>query len=88
MIPHLKEHLVLLQEQTTSMQCLLLILANIQQATYVAGISGTTNQITVTGSGSEGATPVISLPAEVTVSTSISNWNSKCDNFKHRYISN
>ena len=39
---------------------------------YVAGISGTTNQITVTGSGSEGATPVISLPAEVTVSTSIS----------------
>jgi hypothetical protein len=39
---------------------------------YVAGISGTTNQITVTGSGSEGSTPTISLPADVTVSTSIS----------------
>jgi hypothetical protein len=39
---------------------------------YVSGINGTTNQITVTGSGSEGATPTISLPADVTVSTSIS----------------
>ena len=39
---------------------------------YVAGLNGTTNQITVTGSGSEGATPTISLPAEVTVATSIS----------------
>jgi hypothetical protein len=39
---------------------------------YVAGISGTTNQITVTGSGSDGSTPTISLPADVTVSTSIS----------------
>jgi hypothetical protein len=39
---------------------------------YVAGISGTTNQITVTGSGSEGSTPTISLPADVTVSGSIS----------------
>lgn len=39
---------------------------------YVAGLNGTTNQITVTGSGSEGAIPTISLPAEVTVATSIS----------------
>ena len=39
---------------------------------YVAGLNGTTNQITVTGSGSEGSTPTISLPAEVTVATSIS----------------
>lgn len=39
---------------------------------YVSGISGTTNQITITGSGSEGSTPTISLPSNVTVSTSIS----------------
>jgi hypothetical protein len=50
-------------------------LVNLGQHTvgnYVAGISGTTNQITVTGSGSEGSTPTISLPADVTVETSIS----------------
>ena len=39
---------------------------------YVAGINGTTNQITVTGSGSEGSNPIISLPADVTVATSVS----------------
>lgn len=39
---------------------------------YVAGINGTTNQITVTGSGSEGSNPTISLPADVTVATSVS----------------
>ena len=39
---------------------------------YVAGINGTTNQITVTGSGSEGSSPTISLPADVTVATSVS----------------
>lgn len=39
---------------------------------YVAGINGTTNQITVTGSGSEGSVPTISLPADVTVATSVS----------------
>ena len=39
---------------------------------YVSGINGTTNQITVSGSGSEGSTPTISLPADVTVATSIS----------------
>lgn len=39
---------------------------------YVAVINGTTNQITVTGSGTEGSTPTISLPADVTVSTSVS----------------
>lgn len=39
---------------------------------YVAGLNGTTNQITVTGSGSEGSTPTISLPADVTIATSVS----------------
>ncbi len=32
---------------------------------YVAGISGTTNQITVTSSGGEGSTPTLSLPSSV-----------------------
>lgn len=39
---------------------------------YVAGLNGTTNQITVTGSGSEGSAPTISLPADVTIATSVS----------------
>ena len=35
---------------------------------YVAGISGTTNEIEVSGSGSEGATVTIGLPDNVTIS--------------------
>ena len=35
---------------------------------YVAGVSGTTNEITVSGSGSEGATVTIGLPDDVTIS--------------------
>lgn len=38
---------------------------------YVAGISGTANEITVTGSGSEGASVTISLPANVTIANNL-----------------
>jgi hypothetical protein len=38
---------------------------------YVAGISGTANEITVTGSGSEGANVTISLPANVTIANNL-----------------
>lgn len=38
---------------------------------YVAGITGTANEITVTGSGSEGASVTISLPANVTISNNL-----------------
>lgn len=38
---------------------------------YVAGIAGTANEITVTGSGSEGASVTISLPANVTISNNL-----------------
>ena len=38
---------------------------------YVAGISGTTNEITVSGSGSEGASVTIGLPDNVTVGNNL-----------------
>lgn len=38
---------------------------------YVANISGTTNQISVSGSGSEGASVTIGLPANVTISNNL-----------------
>lgn len=38
---------------------------------YVAGISGTTNEITVTGSGGEGSSITIGLPANVTIANNL-----------------
>lgn len=38
---------------------------------YVAGIAGTTNEISVSGSGSEGASVTIGLPANVTISNNL-----------------
>ena len=38
---------------------------------YVAGISGTANEISVSGSGSEGASVTIGLPANVTISNNL-----------------
>lgn len=38
---------------------------------YVAGVSGTANEISVSGSGSEGASVTIGLPANVTISNNL-----------------
>lgn len=39
---------------------------------YVAGVSGTTNQVTVTGGAGEGSTPVLSLPQDIAVTSNVS----------------
>lgn len=50
---------------TTAIQANSVALGTDTTGDYVAGIGGTTNQITVTSSGGEGSTPTLSLPSAV-----------------------
>ena len=56
---------------TTAIQPNSVALATDTTGNYVAGISGTTNEIEVSGSGSENATVTIGLPDDVTVSNDL-----------------
>lgn len=50
---------------TTAIQANSVALGTDTTGDYVAGVGGTTNQITVTSSGGEGSTPTLSLPSAV-----------------------
>ena len=50
---------------TTTIQANSVALGTDTTGDYVAGVGGTTNQITVTSSGGEGSTPTLSLPSAV-----------------------
>lgn len=50
---------------TTAIQANSVALGTDTTGDYVAGVGGTTNQITVTSSGGEGSTPTLSLPSSV-----------------------
>ena len=56
---------------TTTIQANSVALGTDTTGDYVAGIGGTTNQITVTSSGGEGSTPTLSLPSAVVLPGSL-----------------
>ena len=56
------------EDGTATIQANSVALSTDTTGNYVAGISGTTNEIEVSGSGSEGATVTVGLPDNVTIS--------------------
>ncbi len=56
---------------TTAIQANSVALGTDTTGDYVAGVAGTTNQITVTSSGGEGSTPTLSLPSAVVLPGSL-----------------